>query len=439
MHFSTHNIFGQIKNSKDYFLVNLLSGEADILDADEGKRLESGDLSQSPWYDAFVEKGYVVDPEQERVRYRQRYLEFIDARDQDEVQIFFSPGYACNFGCSYCYQEEYTDPTSEPDEALLDAFFAYVDSQFADRKKYLTLFGGEPLLPSPARRKMVESFLHKATERNLGVAVVTNGHTLTRYLPLLKKAVIREVQVTLDGPRQIHDMRRPLKGGQPTFDKIVEGVDACLSAELPVNLRVVVDRDNLQSLPELAQFAKDRGWTDNPLFKTQLGRNYELHTCQTNQNRLYTRISLYEELYSLIQEHPVVMDFHRPAFSVARFLFDEGRLPDPLFDSCPGAKNEWAFDAGGRIFSCTATIGKQGEELGMFWPEIKHNEDAIGAWEDRDVVGITECTTCSFALACGGGCAAVAKNKTGNLLSPDCRPVQQLLSLGISQYYEGAE
>jgi len=34
----------------------------------------------------------------------------------------------------------------------------------------------------------------------------------------------------------------------------------------------------------------------------------------------------------------------------------------------------------------------------------------------------------------------VAKNKTGKLLAPDCRPVRSLLEMGISLYYEnGAE
>jgi len=37
-------------------------------------------------------------------------------------------------------------------------------------------------------------------------------------------------------------------------------------------------------------------------------------------------------------------------------------------------------------------------------------------------------------LACGGGCASVAKNKNGHPNSPDCRPVKELLSLGAAYY-----
>jgi hypothetical protein len=38
-------------------------------------------------------------------------------------------------------------------------------------------------------------------------------------------------------------------------------------------------------------------------------------------------------------------------------------------------------------------------------------------------------------LSCGGGCSSVAKNKTGNICSPDCRPIKELLELGFSAYF----
>ena len=72
----------------------------------------------------------------------------------------------------------------------------------------------------------------------------------------------------------------------------------------------------------------------------------------------------------LIRQHPAILQFHKPAYSVSKFLFENGELPDPLFDSCPGCKTEWAFDYTGRIYSCTATVGKPGEELGTFYPEV---------------------------------------------------------------------
>jgi uncharacterized protein len=109
-------------------------------------------------------------------------------------------------------------------------------------------------------------------------------------------------------------------------------------------------------------------------------------------------------------------------------------LPVPLFDSCPWTKSEWAYDSSGRIYACTATVGKDGEELGTFWPEVSLDRDAVEEWEERDVLSIEKCRGCSLQLACGGGCAAVAINRQGKVHAPDCRPVDGLMSLGVSLY-----
>jgi uncharacterized protein len=437
MIFSRHNIFSRIAGSENYFIVNPLHGVADILDPQEALQLQTfingNDIPES-FHSSLVERNYIIDEKEEDRIYRTKYLDSLDSRDDDEVQLFFVPNYNCNFACSYCYQDEYTNPSMGLSQEVIDAFFTYVTTRFSGRKKYLTVFGGEPLIGSPKQKELIASFLEGANKADLEVCFVTNGYTLTEYIDILKVGKIREIQVTLDGVGNTHDTRRFLKGGGATFQKIVEGVNACLKAGLPVNLRVVIDKENIAGFPELARFAIEQGWTSHPLFKTQLGRNYELHHCQTASAKLFTRVSMYEHIFELTKEHPYILDFHKPAYSIARFLSENGDMPDPLFDACPACKTEWAFDYTGQIYSCTATVGKPGEELGTFYPEVVLNEAKVGEWQDRDVLAINECKTCNLQLACGGGCGSVAKNQNGSVCSPDCRPIKELLELGFSAY-----
>ncbi len=438
MVYSKHNIFSRITGSDNFFIVNLLSGSADILGPAEGNMLhdylEGKDIAEE-FRKNLQEKGYLVDEKDEAKLYRNKYLDFIDTRDEDEVQLFFVPNYSCNFACTYCYQDEYAPVKQELTTAVIDAFFSYVGHEFAGQKKYLTVFGGEPLLNSPKQKELIAYLLKQANESNLEVCFVTNGYSLVEYIDLLRTSRIREIQVTLDGIGIVHDSRRFLKGGGATFEKIVSGIDACLRMRLPVNLRMVIDKENIQGLPELAQFAIDKGWTKNEFFKTQIGRNYELHHCQATSEKLFSRISLYETIYQQIQKHPYILEFYKPAYSVSKFLFENGSLPDPLFDACPACKTEWAFDYTGHIFSCTATVGKTDESLGTFYPEVSRKDELIAAWENRDVTAISECFGCSMQLACGGGCGSVAKNRSGNVCSTDCRPVKELLELGFSTYF----
>ncbi len=433
MNYSKHNIFSKITGSESYFLLNLLSGQADILEPDEARRYIDKEITNTQTY---IDKGYLVDHKEEEKLFRKKYLDFIDERDNDEVQLFFTPWYTCNFDCSYCFQDEYTNPDDNIEDEVIEAFFNYIDNKFASRKKYITIFGGEPLLNSPAKKASIKKIIAGANKLNLDIAIVTNGYFVPEYIDLLKTARIREIQVTVDGTQKVHDSRRMLKGGAGSFSKIAEGVNLLLQNNIPVNLRMIVDKDNVNNLPELARFAIESGWTKSPFFKTALGRNYELHHCQTNNTRLFKRIEMYQEIYKIVKKYPEVLEFHKPAFSIAKFIFENGELPNPLFDSCSGTKTEWAFDYSGRIYSCTATVGSIGDELGTFYPKVELDEELIEKWEERDVLSIAECTNCAVRLACGGGCAAIAKNRTGKLHAPDCRPIQGLLELGIGLYSE---
>jgi uncharacterized protein len=440
MKYSRYNIFSKIRNSENYFIVNLLSGNADILNSDEAKNIEAIKNGSSVQSDELAseltEKGYLMNETEEASLFRSRYLDFIDSRDKDEIQIFFVTNYSCNFACTYCYQDQYNNPHTELNNDIIDAFFSYINREFASRKKYITVFGGEPLLSSPKQKALISGIIGNASVNNLEVSIVTNGYFLEEYIDILSKGKIREVQVTLDGTENVHNSRRFLKGGEGTFSKIVSGIDACLMKGMEINLRMVADRENIQNLSDLARFAIEKGWTKNPLFKTQIGRNYELHHCQSAPDKLFDRISLYENIYRQVKEHPYILEFYKPAFSVSKFLAENGELPDPLFDSCPACKTEWAFDYTGNIYSCTATVGKTDESLGTFYPEYKLKEDIVSEWEGRDVTSIPECRNCSVQLACGGGCGSVAKNRTGSICATDCRPVKELMELGFEAYIE---
>ncbi len=438
MKYSKHNIFSKIRDSENYFIVNPLSGNADILTAGDAEKLEiaknGGEIPDQAFISELTAKGYLADEAEERKLYRRKYLDFLDYREKDEVQIFFVTNYSCNFACSYCYQDQYNNPGKELSHEIIDAFFNYVQSEFTDRKKYITVFGGEPLLGTPKQKELIKYLVTKSVRAGLELSFVTNGYSLEDYTVILGAGKIREIQVTLDGTSAIHNSRRFLKGGAGTFDRIVRGIDAALQNNIGINLRMVIDKENIDNLPDLAHFAIEKGWTKSPYFKTQIGRNYELHHCQSTPEKLFDRISLYVSIYELIKKDPSIAEFYKPAYSISKFLAENGELPDPLFDACPACKSEWAFDYTGQIYSCTATVGKADESLGTFYPSVTRKDELIEQWEKRDVTAITECRECSVQLACGGGCGSVAKNRTGAICSTDCRPVKELLELGFSAY-----
>jgi uncharacterized protein len=289
------------------------------------------------------------------------YANYLTEMERTPTQLIVVPTFGCNLSCTYCYQEPFVSGVSgliAPE--TIAALFAYVDRFHGQDqpRPYLTLFGGEPLMDSPAHHDRVGRLMAGAGERGVSVAVVTNGYDVEAFLPLLSGGGVREVQVTLDGPPEIHDRRRVLHNGLGAFARVAAGIDALVNAHIPVNLRVVVDRDNLPALPALARLAEAHGWLGRPesAFKTQIGRNYELFGCASRQGReqLFDRLELWTAYLALAETHPELRRFHQPRLHGMRHLAETGEWPPATFDSCPAAKKEWAFAPDGGLYGCTA-------------------------------------------------------------------------------------
>jgi uncharacterized protein len=373
--------------------------------------------------------------------FAQAYADYLRELDQTPTQLIVVPTLGCNLRCTYCYQASFeAENAGLMDQATLAALFEYVDRFHAHEvpKPYLTLFGGEPLIDRTQNRARLTELLAGARARGLEVAVVTNGYDLTALVELLSSGPVREVQVTLDGPELVHDARRRHLNGSGTFQRVASGIEATLGAKLPVNLRVVVDSDNLEALVELSRFVEARGWLDlgESRFKTQVGRNYELFGCAAGQERekLLGRLELWTRYVELARKHPELARFHRPRFHGIRHLSETGEFPPPNFDACPATKKEWAFGPDGFLYGCTATVGHPEFRLGTFAPEVRRDEAAIERFRSRSVFTLPACAKCELAPVCGGGCAAVAWRSHGETLAPDCRPVRELLGLGASYY-----
>ncbi len=478
--------FLTITPSGKAFLMNYLTGSIDEVELWELPELERR-LKNNHWVDYhlkdyMLERGYLfLSSEDEEELIHEKYIEFMEEYDNTPVQIIFSTTYACNFSCIYCFQESYKENSKIIIPEVTDAFFKYIQKHFAYEKQmpYITLFGGEPLLGGERYKQNLIYFLKKSKELDYSISIVTNGYELIHYIPVFKEINlnIKEIQVTVDGSPEQHNKRRPTVTGKPTFERIAEGITEALKNGYRINMRMIVDRENLPTLVELAEYAQNRGWLDYPetLFETTIGRNYELHTCQP-RNTLYNRIELWSDFYELAKKYPLLKKFHKPQFHGIKYLSETGSLPMPIFDGCPAGKKEWGFDLYGNIYGCTASIGVEKYKLGNIFEDTEITRDRIKIsefsceqidkevsslnlenkkemyhthivlkdnqeeqrlkWQTRDVLSIPQCRDCSVSLSCGGGCGVLAANNHGDILAPDCRPVKELAGIGIDFYWE---
>lgn len=444
MYFSKYNIILPFSEEQNKFaIINALSGSFDIASKEEVDKLygikEGKEIKDIDFLDYVIERGYVYEEKEfEDFRLKQSYKEFNEIMEESPTQVLLVPTYGCNFSCIYCYERGIPGKKELISKEAVDAFFEDMAIRLKNEKikPYITLFGGEPFIDTPIQKEIMSYIINKSRELNYEIAAVTNGYNIVEYIDILEKGLIREIQVTIDGPKDVHNSRRKLLGGGDSFEKILKGIDMLVSRDIPVNLRVVVDWDNAEYLPQLADILDKKGYLDLPVekFKTQIGRNYELFECSLNHESLMSQVEQWASFAEMAEKNPILKKFHNPEFKGIRNAVISGSLYAPTFDTCPAGKKEWLYDLYGDIYGCTASAGRKEYRLGTFYPERTIFDDKLKPWRQRNVLNIPGCEDCPVSLVCGGGCGVVANERNGRVLSPDCHDINKIFEIGIKYY-----
>jgi uncharacterized protein len=180
------------------------------------------------------------------------------------------PTEQCNFRCTYCYER--SNQTAMKHQ-IGEAVKALISQRMPDLDTlYVGWFGGEPLL---ARRRIVDisHYIRGLTQSyprlSYRAGMATNGYLLTPSLVSeLVELGISDYQITLDGPQQIHDQRRPTVNGKGTFDRIWKNLVAMRdrAEQVRILLRIHFDPSRISHLGALIEdvrreFLPDRRFT----------------------------------------------------------------------------------------------------------------------------------------------------------------------------------
>jgi uncharacterized protein len=203
-------------------------------------------------------------------------------------------GGACNLDCSYCFYLDAVDLYPSGRLQMSDEVLeAYVEGMLTSRPGQAVDFtwqGGEPtLLGLDWYRRVVE------VQRRLappGVAVRNSIQTNGTLLDDAWGAFLAEhrflVGLSLDGPRELHDAFRHTKGGDGTYDRVVEGLRTLQRHGVDVNILTTVNSANVHRPLEVydhltaelgAQFLQfipivERAHDDVPSFETPSAQSY---------------------------------------------------------------------------------------------------------------------------------------------------------------------
>ncbi len=310
------------------------------------------------------------------------------------------------------------------------------------RQLVLTFFGGEPLLNVPAMTGIAERCWRHARSQGVGqsVNIITNGLLLSpEIVDLMTPFGLTGVKVTLDGDRETHNRMRPLRGGQGTFDRIIENVRR-VAVMVPVTIGGNFDAETAGSYPALLDFLKEQEFAPRvakvafkPIIRPGAGgreagaippRPAESNrrplngSCMTAAGPSTGRSSapdsgpgcdachVVDDTMSLLREEtrrrgfPTPDGVHMGPCEVYR-RHSHTIGPDGSLFACPGFTGEYALSVG------HIDGGQNAEQAAT-----ARRFDRLAPWR--------QCGDCPFIPVCGGGCAVAAHAELGDMNAPSC-------------------
>ena len=172
-------------------------------------------------------------------------------------------GPICNLDCAYCYylSKERLYPGSDfrmRDDVLEDYTRQYIEAQHVPEVTF-GWQGGEPLL-------MGVGFFERAIElqrryRRPGMRIInsmqTNGLLLDDDWCQFFHKYGFLIGLSLDGPRKVHDAYRRDKGGAPTFDRVMQGLELLKKHKVEFNVLATVHAASVDRPLDVYRFFRD--------------------------------------------------------------------------------------------------------------------------------------------------------------------------------------
>lgn len=174
-------------------------------------------------------------------------------------------GPICNLDCKYCFYLEKeklypagTNWAMPPD--VLEAFIRQHIEAHSVADVTFAWQGGEPtLLGVDYFRKVVDLQKVHAGGKRIENAFQTNGVLLDDEWCEFFRENGFLVGLSIDGPAHLHDHYRVDRGGQPSFKKVVRGLEALKRHQVEFNTLTVVNRANQDHGLEVYRFLKEIG------------------------------------------------------------------------------------------------------------------------------------------------------------------------------------
>lgn len=172
-------------------------------------------------------------------------------------------GAVCNLDCKYCFflSKEALYPGSKfrMSDELLESYIKQIMEAHPDTEVNIAWQGGEPMLMGIEFFERSVRFAEKYKKAGQSVlhTMQTNGTLINDEWAHFFRKNNFLIGLSVDGPREIHDMFRVNKGGGGSFDQVMRGWKHLIENEVEFNILCTLHSGNADHPLEVYRFFRD--------------------------------------------------------------------------------------------------------------------------------------------------------------------------------------
>lgn len=321
----------------------------------------------------------------------------------------------CNLACKYCFAEEgeYHGKRELMSYEVGKKALDFLIANSGDRRNLeVDFFGGEPLMNFDVVKKLVEYGRSIEDEHNkkFRFTLTTNGVLLNDEILDFANKEMGNLVLSIDGRKEIHDLMRPKRGGQGSYDEIVPKFQKAAESRNQMNyyVRGTYTHNNLDFCKDVCHLA-DLGFEQisvEPVV-AQPEEDYAI-----KEEDVEMLLNQYDEL---VKEMVSRKKAGKP-FNFFHFMIDlaGGPCVAKRLSGCGSGTEYLAVTPTGDLYPCHQFVGNKDFLLGNVDDGVV-NTDIRDEFKLCNVYAKESCSSCFAKFYCSGGCAANSYNFSGDI------------------------
>ena len=322
----------------------------------------------------------------------------------------------CNLACRYCFAKEGEYNQSKRElmsyEVGKRALDFLVENSGSRHNLEVDFFGGEPLMNFDVIKALVKYGRSIEEEKNkkFRFTLTTNGVLLNDEILDFANKEMSNLVLSIDGRKEIHDKMRPFRGGQGSYDKIVDKFKHAADSRDQMNyyVRGTFTRNNLDFSEDVKHLA-DLGFEQISV-EPVVAESTEEYAIREEDIPFildqYDKLAL--DLLERKKNGKPVNFFH--------FMIDltGGPCVAKRLSGCGSGTEYLSVTPTGDLYPCHQFVGKDEFKLGDVYTGIT-NREVQNEFKLCNVYAKDKCRDCFARFYCSGGCAANSYNFSGDI------------------------